>query len=198
MNFDRALAWSHYAQRALAASPELRSEIADSIDAPFEWATAAQPLAASAAGDDARVLAAELRRLRRRVFLHTLCRDLTGRADLAEVVGTVTQLAETALSAAVAFHARQIAAVSGDPIGAESGAPQPFIVIGMGKLGGRELNVSSDVDLVFVYPEEGDTQGPRTIANREFFDRLGRRVIAAVGEVTADGYVFLVDMLLRP
>ena len=198
MNFDRALAWSHYAQRALAASPELRSEIADSIDAPFDWATAAQPLAASATGDDARVLAAELRRLRRRVFLHTLCRDLTGRADLAEVVGTVTQLAETALSAAVPFHARQIAAVSGDPVGAESGAPQPFIVIGMGKLGGRELNVSSDVDLVFAYPEEGDTRGPRTIANREFFDRLGRRVIAALGEVTADGYVFRVDMRLRP
>src|SRR5206468_7512611 len=135
MNFDRALAWSHYAQRALAASPALRSELAASIDAPFAWTAANCTPAGIAAGDDARVVAAEMRRLRRRVFLHTLCRDLTGRADLAEVVGTITRLAETALSAAVAFHARQIAAVSGDPIGAESAAPQPFIVIGMGKLG---------------------------------------------------------------
>ena len=68
----------------------------------------------------------------------------------------------------------------------------------MGKLGGGELNVSSDVDLVFVYPEEGETAGPRSISNREFFERLGRRVIAALHEVTADGFVFRVDMRLRP
>ena len=68
----------------------------------------------------------------------------------------------------------------------------------MGKLGGGELNVSSDIDLIFVYPEEGETEGPRRIANREFFDRLGQRVIGALDDVTPEGYVFRVDMRLRP
>ena len=68
----------------------------------------------------------------------------------------------------------------------------------MGKLGGGELNVSSDIDLIFVYPDEGETAGPRPIANREFFDRLGQRVIAALHDVTPSGYVFRVDMRLRP
>jgi glutamate-ammonia-ligase adenylyltransferase len=198
MDFDRALAWSHYAQRALAAEPALRSELLTTVEAPFDWTAAARSLATVTAGDDAPAFAAELRRLRRRLFLHTLFRDLTDRADLDEVVGAVTRLAEIAIEAAVGFHARQLAVMSGDPIGMESGTVQPLIVIGMGKLGGRELNVSSDVDLVFVYPEEGDTQGPRSIANRQFFDRLGRSVINALNHVTADGYVFRVDMRLRP
>ena len=68
----------------------------------------------------------------------------------------------------------------------------------MGKLGGGELNVSSDIDLVFAYPEEGETDGARRISNREFFDRLGQRLIAAISHVDADGYVFRVDMRLRP
>ncbi|MBI2297044.1 MAG: bifunctional [glutamate--ammonia ligase]-adenylyl-L-tyrosine phosphorylase/[glutamate--ammonia-ligase] adenylyltransferase, partial [Betaproteobacteria bacterium] len=70
--------------------------------------------------------------------------------------------------------------------------------VGMGKLGGSELNVSSDIDLVLVYPEDGETQGPRAISNHEYFTRLGRRLIAALSEITGDGHVFRVDMRLRP
>src|SRR5438105_11386811 len=198
MEIERALSWSRYAKRAIDASPALGSEILASLDKPFDWTAHLRSLRAVAAGDDAAALSAEVRRLRRRVFIHTLCRDLTGRASLAEVTGAITMLAETALRAAVTLHARLLAASWGDPVGAQSGMPQSLIVIGMGKLGGAELNVSSDVDLVLVYPEEGDTRGPRSIANREFFDRLGRRVIGALNEVTADGYVFRVDMRLRP
>ena len=68
----------------------------------------------------------------------------------------------------------------------------------MGKLGGRELNVSSDIDLIFVYPEEGHTNGERSIDNNDFFSRLGRKIIALINDITADGYVFRVDMRLRP
>ncbi len=68
----------------------------------------------------------------------------------------------------------------------------------MGKLGGGELNVSSDVDLVFVYPEDGDTRRPKALANQDFFDRLGRRVVAALAEPSPEGYVFRIDMRLRP
>src|SRR5690606_23081600 len=75
---------------------------------------------------------------------------------------------------------------------------QELLVIGMGKLGGRELNVSSDIDLIFVYPEDGDTGGDKVISNAEFFERLGRRIIKILSEVTEHGQVFRVDMRLRP
>src|SRR6185503_10579617 len=114
-------------------------------------------------------LARSLRALRRRVFLHTMVRDLTGFATLPEVCATQTTLAEIALQAAVTMHAQELSAAHGAPLGAETGTAQALIAIGMGKLGGGELNVSSDIDLVFVYPEEGETAGPRRIANREYF-----------------------------
>src|SRR6185436_13701330 len=92
-----------------------------------------------------------------------------------------------------------LSAENGEPIGSDSGNVQRLHVVGMGKLGGRELNVSSDIDLVFVYPEEGDTRGaPRALSNQEYFTRLARRLIALLNEMTADGYVFRVDMRLRP
>jgi glutamate-ammonia-ligase adenylyltransferase len=85
------------------------------------------------------------------------------------------------------------------PIGEESGNEQEMIVLGMGKLGGGELNVSSDIDLIFVYPEDGDTRADqRSLSNHEFFIRLGKKLIAALSEITADGFTFRVDMALRP
>lgn len=198
MDLDRALSFSRYAASALTAHPALRDELIATIDEPFAWTPAATPLERAAAGDDAPALARELRKLRRRVFLHTLARDLTGRATLVEVVGTVTALAERAIAAAVNFHARALAELHGTAIGASSQTPQQLIVVAMGKLGGGELNVSSDVDIVFVYPEDGETDGAKPVANREFFDRLGQRVIAALHRVDGDGYVFRVDTRLRP
>jgi len=141
---------------------------------------------ACAATGDAGALDTALRALRRRVLLHTAARDLTGRADLAEVCAAMTRLAELALRTAVDHHHRALADAHGEPLSAD-GQPQRIVVVGMGKLGGGELNVSSDIDLVFVYPEEGETAGPRRIANGEFFDRLGRRIIAALHDRTPDG-----------
>ena len=198
MDIDRAVAFSRYADRALKQSPQLREELEATLDAPFDWACARTETDRRIAGNDPAALAAALRMLRRRVFLHTLVRDLTGRAPLAEVVGAVTALAEYALHAAVAVNTQALAAVHGMPTGDESGAIQELVVIAMGKLGGGELNVSSDVDLVFAYPEEGETTGPRRVSNREFFDRLGQRLIATLSHVDANGYVFRVDMRLRP
>ncbi|MGE5170732.1 MAG: bifunctional [glutamate--ammonia ligase]-adenylyl-L-tyrosine phosphorylase/[glutamate--ammonia-ligase] adenylyltransferase [Rudaea sp.] len=196
MDLDRALAFSRYAEGALHADPALRDALVATLDAPFDWSQA--EVAALVADDDPAALAARLRTLRRRVFVHVLARDLTGRAPLSEVVGTITTLAERALAAAVDVHARALAEAHGVPLGAGSAAPQRLIVVGMGKLGGSELNVSSDVDLVFLYPEEGETDGARRISNREFFDRLAQRVVAALGRADADGYVFRVDTRLRP
>ena len=199
MDLDDALAYSHYARRVVEPHPALRRELEATLDAPFDWPAARAALAAAAAGPDAvAALEVALRALRTRVMVHTLARDLTGHAGLDEVCGAVTTLAEVAIDAAAGAARRELVAIHGEPVGTESGAPQPLVVVGMGKLGGAELNVSSDVDLVFVYPEEGETDGRRAIANREFFDRLGRRVIALLDEATAEGFVFRVDMRLRP
>ncbi|MBK7331938.1 MAG: bifunctional [glutamate--ammonia ligase]-adenylyl-L-tyrosine phosphorylase/[glutamate--ammonia-ligase] adenylyltransferase [Betaproteobacteria bacterium] len=198
MDLDQASAFSHYARRVLDADPSWAAELAATLDAPFDWARARTAIdAATAAPDATGTLGAALRALRTRVMVHTLARDLTGRASLAEVCGAVTTLAEVAIDAAVAATRRELVATHGEPLGSEGGAPQPFVVAGMGKLGGGELNVSSDIDLVFL-PEEGETARPRVVANREFFDRLGRRVIAMLDDATADGFVFRVDMRLRP
>jgi [glutamine synthetase] adenylyltransferase / [glutamine synthetase]-adenylyl-L-tyrosine phosphorylase len=198
MDLDRALAFSRYAQRLLSSDASLDDWLRERLERPFPWVEAEPDIASARDAGDAGALATALRRTRGRVMLHTLARDLTGRAPLQEVCAAVTHLAEVAIESAVQVHHDALAGVHGEPIGAESGAPQQLVVVGMGKLGGRELNVSSDVDLVFLYPEEGDTDGERKVSNREFFERLGRRVIAALHEVTADGYVFRVDMRLRP
>jgi glutamate-ammonia-ligase adenylyltransferase len=198
MDLDSALAFSRYAKAALDGDPGLRAVIESTLAAPFDWTDSLAALDAAAAGGDPARLAADLRALRRRVFVHVLLRDLTGQAPLSEVMQAMTLLADRSLRAAVDVHGRALAAAHGTPIGAETGAPQRLVVIAMGKLGGGELNVSSDVDLVFAYPEEGETDGARRISNREFFDLLGRRVIGALSSVDGNGYVFRVDMRLRP
>jgi glutamate-ammonia-ligase adenylyltransferase len=146
---------------------------------------------------DRDTLHAALRVLRQRVMLRIIARDLAGLATLDEVVVTVTALAENTLRVALDHHARWLCQTFGAPVGL-NGEPQELIVIGMGKLGGAELNVSSDIDLVFAFPEDGETAGPRVISNQEFFDKLGRQLIAAIGEPTDEGFVFRVDMRLRP
>lgn len=198
MDLKRAFAFSQFARRVLGARPDWEAWLAGALDSSFPWDRGRTAIAAAVAAGDAAALAATMREVRAQLMVHTIARDLTGRADLAEVCGGVTLLAELAIDAATTLHHRALAAVHGEPIGVESQAPQSLVVIGMGKLGGGELNVSSDVDLVFVYPEDGETTGPRRLSNREFFERLGRRVIGALHDMTADGYVFRVDMRLRP
>ena len=147
-------------------------------------------------------LPAAMRRLRNLVLAVLIRRDLAGLADLAEVVGTMSDLADFTVQALLPALMRELAEQHGTPVGEESGAEQQLIVIGMGKLGGRELNVSSDIDLIFLYGEDGMTrverEDQRQLSNHEFFTRLGRRLIGAISEITADGYVFRVDMALRP
>jgi len=190
-----ALRYSRYAERLLAARPDLRDEVEQAAHAGWDAAAMRAFLAAAAAADEA-ALGSALRRLRQRVMLRLAARDLSGRAPLAEVVATMSDLAEVVLQAAHRFHTERLEAELGVP--RASGVRQELIVVGMGKLGGRELNVSSDVDLVFVYPEEGEVEGPRELSNHEFFTRLGRKIIGALAEITSEGQVFRVDMRLRP
>jgi len=196
MDLDAAFEFSRYAARVRAAQPTLARRVLAALDRP----ATIEPSELTALGSiaDTAELAVALRTLRARIALGTLLRDLTGRAGLAEVCAAHTSLAEAAIGAAVALHHRRLADSHGEPIGAESGVPQRLVTVAMGKLGGAELNVSSDVDLVFLYPEDGSTDGSRALANQEFFDRLARRVASTLADATAEGFVFRVDLRLRP
>src|SRR5438876_10407951 len=173
MDLPAALTFSHFAAQALAADPGAKEWLAGTLDAPFVWDGVEAELAQVV---EPAQLARALRLLRRRLLIHTIARDLTGRADLLEVCGAVTRLAELSLQTAVALHHKTLADIHVEPIG-EDGTRQQLIVIGMGKLGGGELNVSSDVDLVFIYPEDGETTGKHRLANRDSFERVGKPVI---------------------
>lgn len=188
---------SRYLARLFSAQPQLEAHTLARLDHPYardEMLAALPPMLDTM--DDMAAKHA-LRALRQSVMGRLLCRDLSGRANLDEVVATVSDLAEVALLAAIT-RVTQPDAKHGLPIGAESGAVQPLLVVGMGKLGGRELNVSSDIDLIFIYPEDGETNGPRPISNHEWFARAGKRLISLIHDTTEDGFVFRVDMRLRP
>ena len=191
----RAGKLSRFARRLLVAEPGLLP--AASVSLPFGAKEMRARLAASNTASDAALMRA-LRDLRKRVILRVIARDLGGLATLDEVMTTVTALADIAIAAAVAHLEREFALEYGEPMAADGGPAQRLHVVAMGKLGGAELNASSDIDLVFVYPQDGETRGTRTLSNHEFFIRFARRLIAMLNEMTADGYVFRVDMRLRP
>ncbi|TLY99430.1 MAG: bifunctional [glutamate--ammonia ligase]-adenylyl-L-tyrosine phosphorylase/[glutamate--ammonia-ligase] adenylyltransferase, partial [Gammaproteobacteria bacterium] len=140
---------------------------------------------------------AELRRWRRRELTRIAWRDLAGWADLCETLADLTAFADAAIGTALAHARRALVARYGEPRSA-AGEVQPLIVIGMGKLGGGELNFSSDVDLVLLFPEHGETDGPRGAANEEFFTRLGQALVRLLETPTSEGFVLRVDLRLRP
>ncbi len=143
-------------------------------------------------------LLALLRKLRNTEMFRIAWRDLLGLADLEETMLACSDLADVLVDQALTWlyhdHCQQSAGVPRD----SEGNRQQLIVLGMGKLGGRELNFSSDIDLIFAYPNAGTTDGPRPQDNSQFFTRLGQRLINALHSQTADGFVFRVDMRLRP
>lgn len=143
-----------------------------------------------------------VRQLRRQVLARIIVRDLNGLAgvgldSLQEVMHTTTQLAECVINTSIDFLNTWLVDVHGQPLDKQA-YPQSFIVIGMGKLGGGELNVSSDIDLIFAYEADGETQSENPISNQDFFTRLAKKLIATIDEITEDGFVFRVDMRLRP
>ncbi|WP_456269364.1 bifunctional [glutamate--ammonia ligase]-adenylyl-L-tyrosine phosphorylase/[glutamate--ammonia-ligase] adenylyltransferase [Kushneria sp. AK178] len=140
-----------------------------------------------------------LRRFRRERMVAIIWRDRNNYADAWGIAAAVSRLAEVCMAAALRWHERAMATRYGEPSPDSEGRPQRMVVLGMGKLGAGELNLSSDIDLIFAYPEKGQTRGgERTLEHQEYFTRLGQKVIAALDAITADGFVFRVDMRLRP
>ncbi len=153
---------------------------------------------------DASECDAELKRILRRYqqqqMLRIIWRDVCQKADVAEVCADISALADAALDTALQILHAQCVAKWGVPIGRRTGKEQNLVIIGMGKLGAYELNLSSDIDLMFAFPEGGDTENPNgeSITNQQFFTRLGQSLIDVIDTVTSDGFVFRVDMRLRP
>lgn len=146
---------------------------------------------------DETTLKRTLRQLRQQVMARMIVRDLNRLADFDEVVKTTSALAEVTIQQAITFYTQQLQQQYGVPKSA-AGEVQSLIVVGMGKLGGAELNVSSDIDLIFAYEQEGETDGAQSISNQEYFIKLGKKLISALDDITEDGFVFRVDMRLRP
>ena len=150
-----------------------------------------------------------LRRFRKQEMLRIGMRDLLGRADLTETVGELSNLAEACLQAVYELADADLRGRHGRPVVLNedgSSAPAGFAVIGMGKLGGGELNFSSDIDLMYVYTADGETEGvtgpdgspTNRISNHQYFIKLAEKLTAAIGQNTDDGFVFRVDLRLRP
>ena len=138
-----------------------------------------------------------LRRIRNREMVRMAWRDLAGFAQLEETMAGVSALAEAAIDGALDLHDGWLAERFGVPRD-ELGTRVRMVVLGLGKLGGAELNYSSDIDLIFAFDGAGETDGPRVVSNQEYFIKLGRKIVNSLDRATADGFVFRTDMRLRP
>jgi glutamate-ammonia-ligase adenylyltransferase len=139
-----------------------------------------------------------LRRVRAREVLRIILRDLR-RARMKEVTGELSCLATASVDAAIRFHDRRLRGRHGPPEGLEDREPGAgFCALAMGKLGARELNFSSDIDLIYVYSHDGQTQGDRPLDHFSYFSKLAEAVTEAIAQATEDGAVFRVDLNLRP
>ena len=147
--------------------------------------------------DDGRGLAAALRVARQLTLERLAVLDVEEGATLDDITHAMTDLAEATLDLALAQTLADQDARFGVPRDGE-GNRIDFWIVGMGKLGARELNVSSDIDLVYVYESEGQTDGERPSSAHEYFAQVARGLYALIGEVTDDGFVFRVDLALRP
>ncbi|TMB36948.1 MAG: bifunctional [glutamate--ammonia ligase]-adenylyl-L-tyrosine phosphorylase/[glutamate--ammonia-ligase] adenylyltransferase [Deltaproteobacteria bacterium] len=190
----RISAASRFLAQIIAARPRLLDLLASS-----QFPERPAPLRASRCKDGVS-FARRLRAHKQVEMLRIALNDLSG-ASIPDVTRDLSRLAERAFEAAVQFHYRRLCALHGPPAERSAGGPSGFCVLGMGKLGGEELNFSSDADVLYVYDKDGRTQGANPIDHFAFYARLAEAVTASVGSPGATpegGFVFRVDLDLRP
>jgi glutamate-ammonia-ligase adenylyltransferase len=191
---------SNFVVQACRLEPALLSDLVNSGHlereyAPGELSSRLEKLLAGVT--DELQLGKRLREFRRQEMVRIIWRDVAGWASLEETLETLSELADQSISQALRLLYPWTCQEMGTPRN-KRGDAQPLVVLGMGKLGARELNLSSDIDLIFAYPERGETDAPRSKTNEQFFIRLCQRLIQALDSVNADGFVFRVDTRLRP
>ncbi|KFX71412.1 bifunctional glutamine-synthetase adenylyltransferase/deadenyltransferase [Pseudomonas taeanensis MS-3] len=198
----RVTAASDFVVQQALRDPQMLLELAESgeLERPLQAGELRAQLAAQlleCEGEDE--LGRRLRRFRNRQQLRIIWRDISRQADLIETCRDLSDLADSCIDLAYHWLYPQHCAQFGTPIGRRTGQAQHMVILGMGKLGAHELNLSSDIDLIFGYPEGGETEGvKRSLDNQEFFIRLGQRLIKALDAITVEGFVFRTDMRLRP
>lgn len=197
---ERVLVCSEYATGVLTRCPELLAALVASgrlhrASATGEYLAELHDAAPAELGEKAFMRA--LRLYRHRELLRIVIRDLAGWSDTVATLTDLSQLADACISAALDYATALVGQRFGAPRDA-AGATSSLVVMAMGKLGGGELNFSSDIDLVFLYQGSGDTDGPRVISNHEYFQRVAQRFIQLLTQRTPDGFVYRVDARLRP
>ncbi|MDB5969464.1 MAG: glutamate-ammonia-ligase adenylyltransferase [Hydrocarboniphaga sp.] len=199
-DIERACAASRFLQRAVERHPSWLGD-GSLVAARHAGGMAAELAAALADMQDESGVMRLLRTVREREMARIACRDLCGLAELDETLGDLSELAEVCLRAALDFALTQLRQRYGEPRDAAGKRVQP-VVLGMGKLGGRELNFSSDIDLIFCHTAPGETDdcgsGSGALDNAEFFKRAAQSVTRLLSERTEHGFVFRVDLMLRP
>lgn len=189
---------SQFAAQFCFRHPEVLADLVDSQSltstyAPDFYRTA---LAHAEVSSEAELMH-QLRRFRNREMLRIAWRDLSGWADLSETLNDLSRLAEACLDYALDFLYQQTCALKGVPVDSK-GKPIGLVVLGMGKLGGFELNFSSDIDLIFAFAEEGELPDRKQTSFGEFFSKLCRSLLKVLSDITEDGFVFRTDIRLRP
>jgi len=198
-SLPKVWACSLFVAKACVKSPALLSDLIDTgdlvnIQRDYPDSLANRLLEAN----DENSLMRLLRLYRRREMLSIAWRDLAGWATLEESLKCLSDLSDAMIEGALTWLYQNLTTQMGTPCNSDD-VPQRLVILALGKHGGQELNFSSDIDLIFTYPEQGETQGvKRTRSNQEFFVRLGQRLINVLNNITADGFVFRVDMRLRP
>lgn len=193
-------ACSDFVMQACIRFPELFLELASSGDLlkPYPDEQYKKSIVIDLKQADEEGLSKQLRLFRRREMLRIVWRDIAGWAELQETTTDLSLMAEASIDYALSNLYQWQCNDLGTPVDAD-GVTQQLVVLGMGKLGAWELNVSSDIDLIFAFPEEGEVKdGRKSLSNSEFFSRLGKKLIQSLDQQTADGFVFRVDMRLRP
>jgi len=197
------LVWgcSEFVMNAALRYPQMFEELGESGDLDQSYVKGRMLEIVQAEGqeiNDEVSLNYRLRQQRRREMVRIAWRDIIDLADLKETTADLSDLADACLELALNTHYQWLVDRYGIPRGGQ-GEVQQMVILGMGKLGARELNYSSDIDLIYAYSEQGETDGEkRSISNEEFFRQLGQKVIQALDNLTEDGQVFRVDMRLRP
>ena len=187
---QRLYASSALVSRTLARQPDLCSDLMSGA--------VSQPLAPDLSGCTEPQAMSLLRQYRNAGLCRVLADDVLRAQPVAQALARVSALADALINAAYQFAWQELAGQWGEPRDRD-GSVMPMLILGMGKLGGGELNFSSDIDLIFIYPENGNTSGGRrSCENQQFYTKLGQKIISLLHQVTSDGFVYRVDMRLRP
>ncbi|MGA9856096.1 MAG: bifunctional [glutamate--ammonia ligase]-adenylyl-L-tyrosine phosphorylase/[glutamate--ammonia-ligase] adenylyltransferase [Gammaproteobacteria bacterium] len=196
-SLSRVWLCSEFVAQNCMRHPQLLADLTDTGDLQTLESPATRVSAALQSVRDEAELSSRLRQIRRREMTRIAWRDLAGWAQLDETLRDVSALADACVNGALACLSRWHAERHGLAHNAR-GEVQALVVIGMGKLGAQELNFSSDIDVIFAYPENGSSDGSKPLDNEDYFLRLAQKLVRLLDEITSEGFVFRVDLRLRP